>query len=50
MRRKFGPLTILEYICLVLLAALFIFPLILIYIVAQRYILDGLGGSGTGIK
>ena len=25
-------------------------PLILIYIVAQRYILDGLGGSGTGIK
>ncbi|KUL18264.1 carbohydrate ABC transporter permease [Bacillus sp. GM2] len=28
MRRKFGPLTILEYICLVLLAVLFIFPLI----------------------
>ncbi|XBO86196.1 hypothetical protein AAGG52_23790 [Bacillus licheniformis] len=28
MRRKFGPLTILEYICLVLLTALFIFPLI----------------------
>ena len=27
MRRKFGPLTILEYICLVLLAVLFIFPL-----------------------
>ncbi|MDM5298297.1 carbohydrate ABC transporter permease [Bacillus pumilus] len=27
MRRKFGPLTILEYICLVLLALLFIFPL-----------------------
>ncbi|WP_285766105.1 carbohydrate ABC transporter permease [Peribacillus sp. SI8-4] len=25
-------------------------PLILIYIVAQRYILEGLGGSGTGIK
>ncbi|MBJ7897879.1 carbohydrate ABC transporter permease [Bacillus atrophaeus] len=28
MRRKFGPLTILEYTCLVLLAVLFIFPLI----------------------
>ncbi|WP_377520233.1 carbohydrate ABC transporter permease [Priestia megaterium] len=27
MRRKFGPLTILEYICLVLLAVLFVFPL-----------------------
>jgi len=27
MRRKFGPLTILEYICLILLAVLFIFPL-----------------------
>ncbi|MED4237574.1 carbohydrate ABC transporter permease [Priestia megaterium] len=25
-------------------------PLILIYIVAQRYILEGIGGSGTGIK
>lgn len=25
-------------------------PLILIYIVAQKYILQGLGGSGTGIK
>lgn len=28
MRRKFGPLTILEYTCLALLAVLFIFPLI----------------------
>ncbi|OBA07049.1 ABC transporter permease [Bacillus subtilis] len=28
MRHKFGPLTILEYTCLVLLAVLFIFPLI----------------------
>ncbi|MDS9995202.1 carbohydrate ABC transporter permease [Bacillus atrophaeus] len=28
MRRKFGPLTILEYMCLILLAILFIFPLI----------------------
>lgn len=28
MRRKYGPLTILEYTCLVLLAVLFIFPLI----------------------
>ncbi len=25
-------------------------PLIIVYIVAQRYILQGLGGSGTGIK
>jgi fructooligosaccharide transport system permease protein len=25
-------------------------PLIIIYIVAQRYILEGIGGSGTGIK
>ncbi|AQP53151.1 ABC transporter permease [Vagococcus penaei] len=25
-------------------------PLIIVYIVAQKYILDGLGGSGTGIK
>jgi fructooligosaccharide transport system permease protein len=25
-------------------------PLIIIYIVAQRYILEGSGGSGTGIK
>ncbi|MBR6895963.1 MAG: carbohydrate ABC transporter permease, partial [Lactococcus sp.] len=25
-------------------------PLIIIYVVAQKYILEGLGGSGTGIK
>ena len=25
-------------------------PLIIVYIVAQKYILQGLGGSGTGIK
>ena len=25
-------------------------PLILVYVVAQKYIVQGLGGSGTGIK
>ena len=25
-------------------------PLILVYVIAQKYIVQGLGGSGTGIK
>lgn len=36
MKRKFGPLTILEYILLILLAALFIFPMLWMIVSAMK--------------